>query len=269
VDVPASAPVPPDPSGTGPPPRARLRTETLAVADEAIGRGSRADPVLGATGGPAGNARLTAWTGLVLLALVVAELVTLLDVRGLLSWHVVIGVLLVPFALLKTASTGWRIVRYYTGTRPYRSAGPPPLFLRVLGPLVIATTLGVLGSGIWLIAVGEGSGRSTLFSALGRRIDLLTVHQALFIAFAVVTGLHLLARIVPALTLVSSRVRAGLGARTPAGVPGGGRRVTALAATLVAAAVAAALLLPLADSWRGDEGHGQFRPPPAGFAVHP
>ena len=84
----------------------RLRAEALAVADEAIGRGHRSDPVLTGSGGPAGNARLTAWTGLVLLALFLAELVTLLDVRGLLSWHVAIGVLLVPPALLKTASTG-------------------------------------------------------------------------------------------------------------------------------------------------------------------
>jgi hypothetical protein len=240
-----------------------LRTEALAVADEAIGRGHRSDPVLGATGGPAGNARLTAWTGLGLLALIVAELITLLDVSGLLSWHVVIGVLLVPFALLKTATTGWRILRYYTGSRPYRSAGPPPLPLRILGPLVIATTLGVLGSGIWLIAVGDESGRSTLFTALGQRVDLVTVHQALFIAFAVVTGLHLLARLVPALTLVSARVRQKVGARVPADVPGGRRRWTALTVTLVAAAVAAALLLPLAGNWH-DDGPGRFGPPPAG-----
>ena len=123
--MPSSSPVPH--ATAGPPPRARLRTEALAVADEAIGRGHRSDPVLGTTGGPAGNARLTAWTGLALLVLIVAELFTLLDVRGLLSWHVVIGVLLVPFALLKTATTGWRILRYYTGARPYRSAGPPPV----------------------------------------------------------------------------------------------------------------------------------------------
>ena len=236
------------------------------MAEEAAGRSSREDPVLARSGGPAGNARLTAWTGLVLLVLIVAELVTLLDVRGLLSWHVVIGVLLVPFALLKTATTGWRIARYYTGSRPYRTAGPPPLLLRILGPLVVATTLGVLASGIWLIAVGDRSGRSALFTALGQRVDLLTVHQALFIAFAVVTGLHLLARIVPALGLTVGRLRSRFD--RPEEVPGVGSRGVTMAATLLAAVVAAALLLPLASSWRDDRQH-HVGPPPGGFSSRP
>ena len=69
-------------------------------------------------GVPPGNARLTAWTGLVLLVLFLAELVTLLDVSGLISWHLALGVALGPPALLKTTTTGWRVVRYYTGTGP-------------------------------------------------------------------------------------------------------------------------------------------------------
>src|SRR5665213_387039 len=79
----------------------------------AIGRLHRDDPIEPRTVGPAGNARLTAWTGLLLLVLSLAELVTLLNVGGLISWHIVIGTLLIPPALLKTASTGWRIIRYY------------------------------------------------------------------------------------------------------------------------------------------------------------
>jgi hypothetical protein len=54
---------------------------------EAVGRSQRDDAVLERTGGPAGNARLTAWTGLLLLALFLAELVTVLNVQGYLSWH--------------------------------------------------------------------------------------------------------------------------------------------------------------------------------------
>jgi hypothetical protein len=53
------------------------------VVDEAVGRRHRPGPVVGRTAGPAGNAQLTAWTGLLLLALVAVELVTLVDVRGL------------------------------------------------------------------------------------------------------------------------------------------------------------------------------------------
>src|SRR5437660_12665963 len=107
-----------------------LRAMTDDLLAQVTGRAHRDDAALPGTGGPAGNARLTAWTGLVLLVLFVAELVTLLDVHGLISWHVALGVLLIPPALLKTASTGWRIVRYYSGNRPYRQAGPPALFLR-------------------------------------------------------------------------------------------------------------------------------------------
>jgi hypothetical protein len=51
----------------------------------ATGRRHRDDPLEPRTGGPAGNARLTAWTGLLLLVLSLAELVTLLDVGGLIS----------------------------------------------------------------------------------------------------------------------------------------------------------------------------------------
>ncbi len=37
------------------------------VISEALGRRHRSDAVIGTSGGPAGNARLTAYTGLVLL----------------------------------------------------------------------------------------------------------------------------------------------------------------------------------------------------------
>src|SRR3954470_16344669 len=195
----------------------RLRAEAEDVLAEAVGRGSRHDPVLPGSGGPAGNARLTAWTGIVLLVLFLAELVTLLDVRGLISWHVALGVLLIPPALLKTASTGWRILRYYTGSRPYREAGPPPLFLRVLGPLVVAATLALLGSGIVLIALGEDRSRTSVL--LG--VTWVDLHQAMFVVFAVVAGLHVLARLVPALALTTRKVRERIG--LPAQVSGGRR----------------------------------------------
>jgi hypothetical protein len=228
------------------------------VLDEAVGRRHRPDPVLGRTAGPAGNAQLTAWTGLLLLALAVVELVTLIDVRGLLSWHVVVGVLLTAVASLKIGSTSWRFLRYYTGHRPYQQAGPPPLLLRLLGPLVVLSTVGVLASGLWLIAVGPTTGRGTLFTFLGQRLDLVSIHQALFVVFAVVAGLHLLARLVPAVVLATER-----GHRDDGRLRGRGPRIAVLVLTLVAGALAAALILPAASSWQ-DERRG---PPPGGFSV--
>jgi hypothetical protein len=224
-----------------PPMMHAMATEVIA---EASGRRHREDPVLGGTGGPAGNARLTAWTGLVLLVLFVAELVTLLDVRGLISWHLVIGALLVPPALLKTATTGWRIARYYTGHRPYRDAGPPPLFLRVLGPLVVLFTLAVLASGLTLIVIGPDGSRRTLLDMLGQRVDAVTVHQATFVIWAVVTGVHTLARIIPALRLTLPR-----GSATP-GVPGRYRRGAALIVVLAVAVLTGGVVLSAAGTWR-------------------
>ena len=190
-------------------------------------------------GGPAGNARLTAVTGLVLLAGFVAELVTLLDVSGLIDWHVAIGVLLVPPALLKTASTVWRMIRYYAGSQVYRASGPPPMLLRLLGPVVVLSTLGLLGSGLALIALGPDASRHTLVRALGQRVDAITVHQAFFACWSVATGLHVLARLAPAMALAGRR----------SAVPGGRRRFAAVAVTLAVAAIAAVLLLGAAAAW--------------------
>jgi hypothetical protein len=235
------------------------RHPITAVVHEAIGKSHRVDPVLARTGGPAGNARLTAWTGLVLLALIAIELVTILDVRGMLSWHIVVGTLLVPVALLKTATTTWRFGRYYAGNRSYRDAGAPPTLLRFLGPLVVLTTLGVLGSGLALIALGQDSSRTVLFTALGQRVDTLTLHQGLFIAFAAATGLHLLARIGSAVSQVIGRWQpAGTG------VPGRSGRLVALVVTLAAAAVTAALILGASTGWKNDRGHHFDGPPGVG-----
>jgi hypothetical protein len=224
------------------------------VLAEATGRGSREDPLLPGTGGPAGNAVLTAWTGLVLLVLGVAELLTLFDVRGLISWHVAIGALLVPPALLKTGSTSWRLVRYYVGHRPYVEAGPPVLLLRLLGPLVVASTAALLGTGIVLILLGEASSRSELFSIVGFRLDWITLHQAAFAVWAGATGLHLLARIVPALRLTVATTRTGP-------VPGAGSRAAVLVVVVLLAAVLALVLVRVDGTW----GHDQSRPAPNGL----
>ena len=219
-----------------------------SIVDEATGRGHRRDPVEPRTGGPAGNARLTAWVGLLLLVLTAGELVTLLDVLGLIDWHVGIGITLTAFALLKTVSTGWRILRYYTGAPAYGIAGPPPLLLRLLGPLVIAATLGVLGSGIALIIAGPVGSRQPWITVAGRSLSLVTLHAGFFILFAVFAGLHVLARFIPALSLATGRPSRG--AVSGRGVPGKGRRTALLVGTCLAAAAAVVLVLPSVHGWQ-------------------
>ncbi len=227
-----------------------------AVADalaEASGREVRDNPVLPGTGGPAGNGLLTAWTALVLLVLSVAELLTLFDVRGLISWHVTLGALLVPPAVMKTASTGWRMACYYLGRTPYRGAGPPPLLLRLLGPLVVVSTLGLLGTGVLLVLLGENRSRRGLVTLLGIRVDWLTAHQGFFAVWAAAAGLHLLGRIVPAL---KATVVPGSGVV----VPGRWTRTLWFVAMVASAAVLAVVLVHADDSWVSFHGFGDHPP---------
>jgi hypothetical protein len=94
---------------------------------------------------PAGNERLTAMTGAVLLVLFVAECLTLLSIGNLLTLHVFLGMLLLGPVGLKIGSTLWRFTRYYTGSAAYARRGPPAPLQRVTGPFVILTTVAVLG----------------------------------------------------------------------------------------------------------------------------
>lgn len=223
-----------------------------AVA-EAIGRERREDPVQAPSGGPAGNALLTAWTAMVLLVGSVAELLTLFDVNGLISWHVAIGALLVPPALTKTASTGWRVVRYYTGQSSYRAAGPPPVLMRLLGPLVVVSTLGLLGSGVLLVLLGPHRSRGAVFDVAGLRADWVTVHQGFFAVWAVAAGLHLIGRLVPAVDITRQSRRAGP-------VPGSWARWLVLTMTIASAVLLAVGLVHADGSWvtahRFDFEHG-------------
>src|SRR4051794_23226376 len=176
---------------------ARVPDAVVDAVATAVGAEHRHDPVSPRHGGPAGNARLTAWLGLVLLVLSLAELATLVSLGSLIAPHIVIGALLVPPTLAKTATTGWRMVRYYAGDARYRTAGPPPLLLRLLGPLVVLGALAVVGSGLALVATG-GAAHDAIVTVLGFRIDAVTVHQGCFVVWAVAVGVHVLARAVPA-----------------------------------------------------------------------
>jgi hypothetical protein len=219
---------------------------------EASGRETRENPIVPGAGGPAGNALLTAWTGLILLVLSVAELLTLFDVRGLISWHTALGALLVPPAVMKTASTVWRMVSYYLGRKPYREAGPPPVLLRLLGPLVVVTTLGLLGTGLLLVLLGEDRSHHSLVTLLGFRADWVSVHQGFFAVWAGAVGLHLLGRMVPAF---STTVVPG---SRPV-VPGRWLRVGWFV-VMSASAVALAVALVHADGTWADHGFDHHGP---------
>jgi len=189
------------------------------------------------TGGVTGNTRLTAVTAAVLLVLLAVEGFTLLSLQSLLSWHIFVGMLLVPIVGLKVASTGYRFVRYYTGDRDYVRAGPPPTALRLLGPIVVASTAALFATGVTLAVVGPGRG------------VVLGLHKASFVIWFGAMSIHVLAHVLRLPALIGPDMRGG------DGVGGSRLRLMALAGSVVAGAVLAVATLPLISPWTHWIGH--------------
>jgi hypothetical protein len=137
--------------------------------------------------GVEGNSRLTSSLGLLLLVMLAVEGATVLNVRGMLTLHMYLGLMLIPPTLLKSATTLYRFARYYSGSQSYVRKGPPHIVLRVLGPLVILSSVVLLGTGLALIVASDS-----------QRDTWLNLHQASFIVWLVVMSLHVLGHIVQA-----------------------------------------------------------------------
>jgi hypothetical protein len=157
-------------------------TEHIASRPRArTARRSRLHRLLG--GGTDGNEQLTAVVGVILLVLLAVLGVTIVFIgNGKMLWlHLFLGVLLVGPVALKLASTGYRFVRYYTSSPAYRRKGPPHPLMRMLGPFVVLSTIGVFLTGLVLLLEGPGAGN------LVRELHKLT-----FIAWLAVVGIHVL-----------------------------------------------------------------------------
>jgi hypothetical protein len=183
------------------------------------------------TARPERNSRLTALTGAVLLVLLAVEGFTLLSLRAMLSLHIFVGVLVVPVVALKLGSTGYRVYRYYARRPEYVEAGPPPLLLRLLGPVVALTTAVLLATGIALVFIRPGGGL------------VLTLHKASFAVWVAALGAHVLGHI----GRLPRVVRADLTGRDELG--GSRSRLLLVAAAVVAGAIAAVVILPHGAPW--------------------
>jgi hypothetical protein len=173
---------------------------------------------------PGGNEQLTAIAGILLVVFLAVEGATLLNLVALLTVHAFVGMFLLPVVALKMGSTGWRMARYYLGGEEYVRRGPPAFALRVVvAPVVVASTIVLFGTGVYLLAVHETHG-----TAVG-------LHKASFIVWLAATSIHVLARVVP--------LRHALRAR----YPGLGLRLGLVAVTLAAGAAVAVGTLPAAD----------------------
>jgi len=186
-------------------------------------------------GGTSGNELLTTLTAAVLVLLLVAEGVTVLNVRALLTPHMFIGLLLIGPVLLKLSSTGYRFARYYAGAGPYREKGPPLTALRMLAPVLVLATLGVFATGVWLLALGH------------RSDTVLELHKIAFIVWGVMFGIHFLA--------YAPRVYRSLGADWSGArrraVPGAGLRAALVGVSLGGGIALALALLSLIGAWHG------------------
>lgn len=183
-----------------------------------------------ARGGSEGNARLTGLTAAVLLVMLAAEGATIPFIGAHLTWHIFLGMALIPPIALKVGSTGWRFLRYYRRSPDYVAKGPPHALLRFLvAPLVTASTAVLFGTGVLLIALHPQRGL------------LLGLHKASFIVWFGAMTVHVLGHVlkVPAL------MRADL----DRAVPGSWLRQFLVAGAIVAGLVVAAATLPLAHDW--------------------
>jgi hypothetical protein len=184
--------------------------------------------------GAEGNAHLTRLSALALLVLLAAEGVTLLKIHKLITLHVFIGMLLVPPVVVKIGSTGWRFARYYRGNPAYRRKGPPPVLLRLLGPVVVLLTVVVLGSGIALLVVPHSFGRQMLF-----------IHKASFVLWFGAMAIHVLGHIVE----TAQMAPADLARRTRRQVRGAGARTWTVAGSLVVGVILGVVMLPSVGHW--------------------
>ena len=186
---------------------------------------------------PDGNERLTAAVGLILVVLSLAEIATLLlGLNRFLSWHVFIGLVLLPPIAVKLASTGWRFARYYTRNEVYVDRGPPQILMRILAPVLVLSTVVLFGSGV---AMGLTHGTAL---TIARRL-----HGPSSAVWLVTVGIHVLVYGLRALRAIGGELRAR-------------SRGAGLRALLVALAVAGGIVvgvatIPVQHDWLHLPGH--------------
>ena len=130
----------------------------------------------------AANARLTAVNGALLFVMLIAIAMSVLLIGQFLALHFVIGFMLIPPLALKLYTTGYRFTKYYTGDPVFRTAGPPPLFLRlVVAPALVASAVVVMATGLELWAFGDRFG-----------VLWLSTHTASAVVFMAAVFLHLI-----------------------------------------------------------------------------
>jgi hypothetical protein len=187
--------------------------------------------------GVEGNERLTGVTGTALIAILAVIGVSILRIGQLIDVHLFVGMMLIAPLALKLASTGWRFLGYYLGRPSYRRKGPPITPLRLLAAPVVLLTLLVMASGLVM-----------LFGGPSTRSPWLEIHKLSFVAWLLVTAVHVLAHLQESLHSTELELLP-----RPAGQPrpprGRGARLMLVATVLVLGVLIALVAAPDFGAW--------------------
>jgi uncharacterized membrane protein YwaF len=193
-------------------------------------------------GGTDGNEQLTTATGAILIVLLAVIGFTIPQLSQFTWLHLFVGMLVIGPVLLKMASTGYRFARYYSGNTAYREKGPPELVLRLIGPIVMLSTVAVFATGVVLLILGPS-----------HRDPWVELHKLTFIVWVVFMSLHVLLHL-PAVARAVGIGRDGREQLTGA-APGAAGRWIAISGALVAGLILAIVLIPDFSAWTV---HGAF-----------
>ncbi len=191
----------------------------------------------------AANARLTGSTGLVLLLLFAVQVGTVvIGVKTHVTLHVFVGLLLVPPLLVKIASVARRFIGYYRHERAFQRRGAPPLPLRVLGPVLLGTTLLLFITGITEL--------------LAPTVVVSKIHDVSAYLWLVLVLAHLAGH---ARDIRGIAIRDWL-PRARAAVPGAALRQVAILASLAVGLALALSLVAHVGTYRNEVSHQGSRP---------
>lgn len=132
--------------------------------------------------------RLIAQLGLVLVALVGAEVLTIPFLSaGLVPLHIGLGLGAIPAVAVKLVAAAGRAVRYYRGDAEERAEGAPDDLMRVTAVVLVLSTVALFGSGVvlWLLELGVGT-------RLLAGPAWILIHELSFIAFGFAALVHAL-----------------------------------------------------------------------------
>lgn len=180
------------------------------------------------------NERLTALVAGVLLVGFTIDLLVTARLDKLIMIHIFIGTLLAGPLVVKMTSVGHRFLGYYTRSPAFVAKGTPNVWLRLLAPFLILDTLALFISGLALALHGPTNDRF-----------IFLIHAATAAMWVPMIAVHVYAHIRQVPRAIA---RDWLSPHDT--VSGRAKRLRVTILSLIAGAIAAAIVTPRATIWR-------------------